>query len=208
LPHLFWLDRDLATDNLVPGVSVYGEKIIDNLRIWDPTRSKLCAALLKGMKVPLVEKMSVLYLGVSSGTTSSHMSDMIRKGIIFGVDFAPRVMRDYYFLCKKRSNLVPILGNANLPGEYAFVPKVDFIYQDVAQPNQSKILLENAKFFLKSKGYALYMIKSRSIDVTQRPDAIFKKETLFLQDNGFEVVSSKNIAPYERDHMALLLRFG
>lgn len=207
LPHVWWVGRDLATENLVPGVSVYGERLVENLRLWDPTRSKLCAALLKNMKPNITEDLLVLYLGVASGTTASHMSDIIRKGMIFGVDFAQRVMRDFYFLCEQRHNLAPIMGNANNPEEYAFVPKVDFLYQDVAQPNQSKILVKNAEFFLRSRGYAMYMIKARSIDVRARPKDIFAMETKFLQDSGFEVLDSKDLRPFERDHMALLLRW-
>jgi fibrillarin-like pre-rRNA processing protein len=204
---VFWVGNNLATENLVPGQSVYGERLVDNLRMWDPRRSKLCAALLKGMRVPLTEDQLILYLGVASGTTSSHVSDIVRKGTLFGVDFAPRSMRDFYFLCKKRSNMMPILGNANLPEEYAFVPKVDFIYQDVAQPNQAEILIKNSQFFLKSKGYALFMVKSRSIDVTQRPSDVYRGVTKKLLDAGFELLAQKDIGPFERDHLAILARF-
>ena len=207
LPHVWWVGRDLATENLIPGASVYGERIVDNLRIWDPHRSKLCAALLKNIKPKIEEDFLVLYLGVASGTTASHLSDIIRTGVIFGVDFAPRVIRDFYFLCEQRRNLVPILGNANNPEEYAFVPKVDFLYQDVAQPNQSKILVKNAEFFLRSRGYAMFMIKARSINVTAKPRKIYAREIKFLQDSGFEILDSRDLRPFERDHMALLLRW-
>ncbi len=208
LPHVFWAGSNLATENLVPGESVYGERLIDNLRLWEPKRSKLGAALMKGMKVPLTEDMLLLYLGVASGTTASHVSDIVRKGTIFGVDFAPRTMRDFYFLCKKRPNMMPILGNANVPDEYAFVPKVDFVYQDVAQPNQAEILTRNCQYFLKSKGYAFLAVKARSIDVTKSPSEIYKSVSRKLSDAGFEIVAQKELGPFERDHMAILVRFG
>ncbi|MEM5777274.1 MAG: fibrillarin-like rRNA/tRNA 2'-O-methyltransferase, partial [Candidatus Aenigmatarchaeota archaeon] len=45
---VFWIKDKLATQNLIPGKSVYGEKLIkkDNieLRLWNPTRSKPAAA--------------------------------------------------------------------------------------------------------------------------------------------------------------------
>jgi fibrillarin-like pre-rRNA processing protein len=207
IPHVYWVGRNLATENLVPGESVYGERLINNLRLWDPRRSKLCSALLKNMKVPLKEDFLVLYLGVASGTTASHMSDIVRNGFIFGVDFAPRSMRDFYFLCKKRKNMAPIPGNANIPEEYAFVPKVDFIYQDVAQPNQADILIRNARFFLKSKGHALFMVKARSIDVTLKPQQVYKSVIKKLTDEGFKVIDKRNLAPFEKDHLAILLKF-
>lgn len=207
LPHTFWVGNNIATENLVPGQTVYGERLVDNLRLWEPRRSKLCAALLKGMKVPLTEDQLVLYLGVASGTTASHVSDIIQKGILFGVDFAPRTMRDFYYLCKKRPNMMPILGNANLPEEYAFVPKVDFVYQDVAQPNQAEILIKNCQYFLKSKGLAFLAVKARSIDVTKRPSEVYRGVTKKLADAGFELLVQKDLAPFERDHLGILARF-
>lgn len=208
LPHVFRVGRDIATDSLVPGQSVYGERLVGNLRLWDPTRSKLCAALLKGMEVPIREDLLILYLGVASGTTASHVSDIVRRGHIFGVDFAPRTMRDFYFLAKKRENLIPILGNANSPDEYAFVPKVDFIYQDVAQPNQGDILIRNSQMFLKEGGYALMMVKARSIDVTAKPSQVYRQQQSLLMEGGFKIVNTKELGPFERDHMAILARFG
>ncbi len=207
LPNLNWVGRGLATKNMVPGVSVYGERLIKGLRAWDPKRSKLCAALMKNMKVPIREDDLWLYLGVSSGTTASHVSDMVTKGWIFGVDFAPRTMRDFYFLTKQRPNLIPILASANNPEDYSFVPKVDFVYQDVAQPNQSDILIKNCKYFLKDGGHALFMIKARSIDVRAKPRDVFKREEKKLVDAGFTIVDKKDLKPFEKDHMALLLKF-
>ena len=62
--------KRLATLNKVPGVSVYGERLIkdneDEYRIWDPFRSKFAAAFLSGMKqLPQIKDQRILYLGVS-----------------------------------------------------------------------------------------------------------------------------------------------
>ena len=67
-------NQRLATKNLTPGRNVYGERLVrfkgDEYRIWDAFRSKLAAAILKGLKtVPIKPKDSVLYLGAASGTT-------------------------------------------------------------------------------------------------------------------------------------------
>src|SRR3989304_1458452 len=68
--------RRLATRNLSPGRSVYGERLIRvegvEYRVWDAFRSKLAAAILKGLQaVPIEPGHRVLYLGAASGTTAS-----------------------------------------------------------------------------------------------------------------------------------------
>src|SRR5919199_4845942 len=74
--------RQLATLNLVEGNSVYGEKLVRQkgieYRVWDPYRSKLAGAIKKGLNnLPIKKSMRVLYLGASTGTTVSHVSDIV-----------------------------------------------------------------------------------------------------------------------------------
>ena len=64
--------------------SIYGEKVIkkDNkfYREWNPFRSKLAAALMRKLKKLNINKDSnILYLGCASGTTVSHISDIIKR---------------------------------------------------------------------------------------------------------------------------------
>ncbi|MBR9680731.1 MAG: fibrillarin-like rRNA/tRNA 2'-O-methyltransferase [Candidatus Altiarchaeota archaeon] len=203
------IKRDFATENLVKGQLVYGERIIKKkgkeFRIWDPKRSKVGAALQKGMKIPLTEDMIVLYLGVASGTTASHISDEVKNGMIYGVDPAPRVLRDFLLLSEVRKNLVPILKDANRPEIYKhLVPEVDLIIQDVAQPNQAQILIKNIKTYLKKGGLAFVAIKARSIDVTSNPRKIFKEFKHELKD--YKIIDEKSLEPFEKDHLALLIR--
>jgi len=204
----------LATRNLAPGVKVYGEMLIKyedmELRVWDAYRSKLAAAFMKGLKTsPLVDGARVLYLGVASGTTCSHVSDMIgHRGRVYGVEFSPRVMREFLErVAKFRKNVIPILADARLPVEYAYlVEEVDVIYQDVAQPYQSKILVDNADFYLKKGGWAFLAIKARSIDVTKEPSEVYKKEIETLKDGGFEIINVVHLEPYDVDHAMILAR--
>jgi fibrillarin-like rRNA methylase len=83
----------LATVNLVPGESVYGEKRISvenaksdenaattktEYRIWNPFRSKLAAGILGGLETIYMKPGSkVLYLGAASGTSVSHVADIV-----------------------------------------------------------------------------------------------------------------------------------
>lgn len=59
--------------------------------MWNPFRSKLAAAILGGIdQIHIVPGSKVLYLGAASGTTVSHVSDvvgpvsaiMLKKGLI------------------------------------------------------------------------------------------------------------------------------
>ncbi|MDK2783662.1 MAG: fibrillarin-like pre-rRNA processing protein [Thermococcaceae archaeon] len=202
----------IATKNLVPGQKVYGERVIkwegEEYRIWNPNRSKLGAAILNGLKnFPIKPGTNVLYLGIASGTTASHVSDIVGwEGKIFGIEFSPRVLRELVPLVEERRNIIPILGDATKPEEYrALVTKVDVIFEDVAQPTQAKILIDNAKAYLKSGGYGMISVKSRSIDVTKEPEEVFKEVEKELSEY-FEVVERISLEPYEKDHALIVVR--
>jgi len=173
--------KQLATKNLDPGRIVYGEKLIPvegiEYRTWDPRRSKLGAMILKKFNIPLKEDSKVLYLGAASGTTVSHVSDIVSEGAVYAVEFAPRSMRDLIRLASRRKNIYPILADAGKPDSYShLVEPVNLIFQDVAQPNQAEIAARNAARFLKKDGNILLSIKARSIDTAANPKEVFKAE--------------------------------
>jgi len=134
----------LVTRNMVPGESVYGEKriAIENegekteYRVWNPFRSKLAAAVLGGVdNVHIKPGAKVLYLGSASGTSVSHVSDIVGpEGAVYAVEFSHRSGRDLVNMAKKRPNVVPIIEDARRPEKYRMlVPMVDVIFADVAQ---------------------------------------------------------------------------
>jgi len=204
--------RRLATKNLAPGVSVYGELLLKSngveFRTWDAYRSKLAAAILRNINsLPIQPGKAVLYLGSASGTTASHVSDIVEeRGRVYCVEFAQRSMRELIdTLCQHRSNVYPILADARLPEKYkALVDRVDVIYSDVAQPEQAKILADNADLFLKPNGSVLIAIKSRSVDVTMEPTDVFKQETGILRERHFDILQTVRLEPYEKDHALVL----
>jgi fibrillarin-like pre-rRNA processing protein len=205
--------RKLATKNLAPTISVYGEALVSDdgieFRIWDAYRSKLAAAILKNLStLPIQDSRTVLYLGSASGTTASHVSDILgERGRVYCVEFAQRSMRELIdTLCEHRTNVLPILSDARIPERYkALVSQVDVIYSDVAQPEQAKILADNADLFLKPRGSALIAIKSRSVDVTMEPTDVFKQEIEILRRRNFNVVQTVRLEPYEKDHALVLV---
>ncbi|MDK6027846.1 fibrillarin-like rRNA/tRNA 2'-O-methyltransferase [Ignisphaera sp. 4213-co] len=197
----------LATKNLVPGKRVYGEHLFKwsdgEYREWNAYRSKLAGALVKGLKeLPIKEGQKILYLGAGSGTTASHISDIIGlKGMIFAVEFAPRVMRELIVVADDRPNIVPILEDARFPMRYRMVvEEVDGLYADIAQPEQASIVADNADMFLKNGGWLLLAIKARSIDVTAEPSDVYKKEIETLTRRGFEIVDVVHLEPFDKDH--------
>ncbi len=197
----------LATKNLVPGRRVYGERLFSwrgvEYREWNAYRSKLGAALLRGLKeLPISSGHKILYLGAGSGTTASHVSDIIGvSGMIYAVEFAPRVMRDLILVAENRKNLLPILADARTPLKYRFmVDLVDGLYADIAQPDQANIVADNAELFLKDQGYLLMAIKARSVDVTLEPSEVYKREIDTLKSRGFEIIDVVHLEPFDKDH--------
>lgn len=217
---LFWVQTEEgtkrpATKNLAKGNTVYGERVItekkQEFRIWDPYRSKLSAALVRGLEAYGFEPdRTVLYLGASSGTTASHVSDLLGVGgMIYCIEFAPRVMRDLVQVCSTRQNMIPLLADARYPETYNIVPElVDVLYQDVAQPNQAKILIQNAKRFLRPGGTAYVAIKARSIDVAAKPKRIFQREEKILTTSGFTIVDRITLEPFTADHVFISAIYG
>jgi len=202
--------KKLATENLIPGKSIYGEDLLKykniEYRNWVLNRSKLAAAIYKGLsELPIKEGSIILYLGVSSGTTASHVSDIVgNDGRIYGVDFSPRSIRDFVSICDERKNLIPILADARIPESYRMlIEEVDGIYMDVAQPHQAKILIDNARMFLKPKGWTLWCVKSQSIDVTKSPEKVYNEQKKIIEKNGFEIKEMIKLSPFSLDHIMI-----
>jgi fibrillarin-like pre-rRNA processing protein len=210
LTGVYFVEDHIATENLNPGIKVYGEKLVEfegkEYRIWEQRRSKLGAAIMNGMNTfPFEENSKVLYLGASSGTTPSHISDIITEGIVWCVEFSPRMMRSLVELSRSRNNMIPILDDATKPLNYLkILEKVDIVYSDVAQPKQSELFMDNMRLYLKPDGIGIIMIKARSIDVTKSPKKIFKEEESKLKTGGIRVLEKINLEPYEKDHMAMI----
>lgn len=208
---VFRIDGKLATMNSSPGFRVYDEKLIKKkskeYRLWEPYRSKLAAGILKGLReLPLNENSNVLYLGASSGTTASHIADICHRGMIYCIEFSPRMMRDLIQVARIKKNMIPIIGDARKPETYMHsIARVDFIYQDVAQPDQAEILIRNSNLFLPE--YAMIAIKARSINTARKPKDVFREELRKLEES-FEIIQKVNLQPYERDHILVSLRYN
>lgn len=207
---VFLKGDEVATRNLTPGISVYGEELITEdveYRLWNPRRSKLSAAILNGLSSLKIENdYKILYLGASTGTTISHISDIAYNGKIYAVEFSPVTAKKLTRLSRQRPNIYPILADATKPKEYMnIIEKVDFLYCDVAQPTQTELFMKNMNLFSKDDALGMITIKARSIDVIQKPKKIFKQEEKKLKEKGFKIIEKIKLEPYEKDHIAFLV---
>lgn len=201
----------LVTKNLVPGESVYGEKRVSvenqdgkiEYRTWNPFRSKLGAAILGGIgDIHMAPGCKVLYLGAASGTTVSHVSDMVgADGRVYAVEFSQRSGRDLLSVAQKRPNIIPIIDDARHPTKYRMMMSmVDVIFSDVAQPDQARIVALNATHYLKLGGHIVMSIKANCVDSTAPPEAVFASEVKKLQQDRIKPLEQVSLEPYERDH--------
>lgn len=208
-PRVYWVreSKRLMTVNLSRGKSVYGESLIQvgevEYREWDPYRSKLAAAILNGLrKLPIAEGSRVLYLGAATGTTVSHVSDVVgENGIVFAVEVSFRAMKELISrVAQNRRNVVPILADANRPSTYKhLVWGVDVVYCDVAQPNQTEIMLSNVDFYLKAGGYVLMAIKASSVNSTKPAREVCDEEVNKMRTR-LEILERLDLEPYTSAH--------
>jgi fibrillarin-like pre-rRNA processing protein len=202
------------TRNLVPGNRVYDEELLkfhgSEYRSWDPYRSKLAGAILKGELEPDIIEAGdkVLYLGASTGTTASHVSDIVgSEGLVVGVEMSARVGREFLEkVAKARANVIPFISDARETEKFGEFGKMDVVYCDIAQRDQTEIAIANAKRHLKKSGKLLLIVKARSIDQLKEPKLVFKEEAQKLRDAGFLVESVVDLRPFDKDHALISAR--
>lgn len=210
-PGIYLIDGKLATQNLVKGKKVYNEELVVEggieYRLWNPYRSKLSAAILNGIRnVKITNGGSVLYLGAATGTTTSHVSDIVgRDGRVYAIELSERNLRNLIAMCEARKNVLPILADARYTEKYSdSLEECDVIYQDISAKRQAEILLANSQF-LKKGGYAYFVIKSQSVDISKNPKEVYKVE-LKLLEGKFELLESVSLEPYDSLHLFAVLK--
>ncbi len=185
----------------------YGERKIGDLREWIPHRSKLAALIVKGHIPEIRRDMKMLYLGAAAGTTVSHISDILDRGILYAVEYSAKPFQKFLQLAMERKNIIPILADAGSPEGYSgIVEKVDFIYQDIAQRNQVEIFIRNFEFFGRRGTSGLIFVKAKSIDSTAEPEEIYGRVIESLKER-FDIVEWTDLDPYHRDHISVYVRW-
>lgn len=215
-PRAFQGPKGVLSENARPGKRVYGERLIPHkgkeLRAWNPRRSKLAALLLASGRVPFPVKGDerLLYLGAASGTTVSHLSDILKGGRIVAVEKSPRSFRDLMDLGRARDNVDPVLSDARDPDALValLAGPVDLLYQDVSQRDQDRIFANMATRFLRPGGHGVIMVKARSVSVAREPEDVYDEVTRHLQREGLRVLDRVTLEPWERDHAAIVVAQG
>ncbi|MCU0852020.1 MAG: fibrillarin-like rRNA/tRNA 2'-O-methyltransferase [Thermoplasmata archaeon] len=209
VPGVFSDGEHLYTVNAAPGQTVYGERLVSmngvEYRAWDPGRSKLAAAILLGAKgMGIDPSTKVLYLGAASGTTASHVSDIVLGGIVHCVEVSQRSFRDLVSVCESRRNMIPHLADANRPEDYSHeIEGIELVYQDIAQRNQVDIFVRNMAAF--DAGHGILMLKSRSINVNRKPKEVFAEVRNELAAKTLKVRSVVDLERYSKDHAAFIV---
>ena len=215
--------RTLWTLNAVPKKAVYGESLRNfsgtEFRRWDPTRSKLGAALVRTRRAPELllpeEGTTVLYLGAGHGTSISHLHDHLcgaendLSGRLIAVDLAPRCLRELTHMAKSRPGLVPVLGDARKHAAWGVLlpRKVNWLFQDVAQAGQVDIFIAACRRFLERNGTGLLSLKAASERWTgEGEEALFTSVEQTLESSGFEVEERIELAGYEDNHVLFAVR--
>jgi len=113
-------------------------------------------------------------------------------------------MRELLYVCERKRNMIPILGDANLPATFARnIGRVEVVYQDVAQKNQTEIFVKNMRSFKAEAG--LYAIKARIINCIESPKKVFREEVAKLKEE-FTVLDEIELSPYDKDHILVNVR--
>lgn len=201
-----------ATEALGTPPAVYGERVVSVRsgwwRRWDPYRSKLSAALVKGYRGPLPQTGERwLYLGAATGTTASHLADLVGPdGAVYAVEMSLRPFARLLRLAERYPNLFPVLGDAREPDGYAgWVPPVDGVYSDVAQPDQVDIARRNAELFLNEGRPLLLVLKLSSLGRGVTPEALTARALADLPP--FRPVSPTfALEPFHRQHRFVAAR--
>eukprot|EP01084_Bolivina_argentea_P186436 321366_1 len=211
---------------MAPGVSVYGEKrvsvkepppegtegdpITKEYRIWNVFRSKIAAAIACRIdNTYILPGSKVLYLGAASGTTVSHVSDVVGpSGVVYAVEFSHRSGRDLVEMSKRRPNIVPIIEDARHPLKYRMlVSAVDTVFMDVAQPDQARILALNAMHYVKTDGHFMISIKANCIDSTIPAEQVFASQVEEMRKAGLVPEEQVTLEPFERDHAVVVGKY-
>jgi len=205
---VFIVEGKLSTRASFPDYRPFSERVNKGFREWDPERSKAAAAIMKGIKkFPILGGDKVLYLGIAHGYTASFLADIIgTEGIIYGVEFSERCFNELLPIAERYGNIVPMLADARFPEKYEGVEKVDIVYCDIADRQQTDIAIRNCKMYLKPNGFLMLAIKSRSIDVTASPKKIIGQEIEKVKSSGLEVIDWCMLDPFEKDHAMVIAK--
>jgi len=207
--------RELWTETVGELPPAYGERWTEvdrrRYRLFEPGRSKLSAGIVRGWSgdVPAPGERW-LYLGAASGTTASHVADLVGpEGRVYAVERSVRPFSKLLTLADRWPNLRPLLADAREPIAYAtLVPPVDGVYADIAQPDQLEIVRRNAEWLLRGDGARLLIaLKTASMGRTRSASAHREASERTLSE-VVALAPSVSLEPFHKGHFLLGGRWG
>ncbi|KAF2600840.1 hypothetical protein F2Q68_00008247 [Brassica cretica] len=185
-------DEVILTKNLVPGESVYNEKRISvqnedgikvEYRVWNPFCSKLAAAIFGGLDdIWIKPGAKVLYLGAASGTSVSHVSDIVGHNED-GIKVEYRVWNPF---CSKLA--AAIFGGLD----------------DIWIKPGAKVLYLGAASGTSVSHVSDIVGPANCIDATMPAETVFSNEVKKLQADELKPAEQITLEPYERDHACVV----
>lgn len=207
--------RELWTEAVGDPPPVYGERWTEagdrRFRLFEPTRSKLAAALVKGWIGDLPSAGERwLYLGAASGTTASHVADLVGPGgTVYAIERSIRPFARLLTLAERWPNLRPVLADARDPDSYAdLVPPVDGVYADIAQADQLDIVRRNTQLLLQGDGSRV-MIALKTASMGRHRSASGHREVAeSALSEEVTLYPSVALDPFHRGHFLVGGRWG
>jgi len=207
--------RELWTEAVGEPPPVYGERwteVLDRrVRQFEPGRSKLAAAVVRGWTGDLpMPGEKWLYLGAASGTTASHVADLVGPdGRVYAVERSVRPFARLLALAERWPNLRPILADARDPTAYAsLVPPVDGVYADIAQPDQLEIVRRNTELLVAGEGSRLLVALKTASMGRQRTAAGHRDEAEATLGEVATLAPSVPLEPFHKGHFMVGGRWG
>lgn len=133
-------------------------------RVWDPSRSKLAAVILKGVDYFSIKPgVKVLYLGADSFATVSHLSDIVgTSGMVYAVTTSP--CKQLSDMAIKRTNVTLINEDPSNPSNYQkLVGNVDVMLSEIPLDSQVQMMALNASYFLKVEGHFVVSFQAKHL---------------------------------------------
>jgi fibrillarin-like pre-rRNA processing protein len=158
--------------------------------------------LALGLKAPpLLPGENVLYLGAATGTTASHVADLVGpQGIVYAVEKSPRAFARLLASAGRWPNLAPLLRDVREPESYVgLVPMVGALYMDIPQPDQVEIALRNASLFLRPGGRLYLALKLSSLGRARTPKEHLEAAVRELREH-FQLDAPIPLEPFYRRH--------
>ena len=215
---IFWVtirnEKKLATLSNVSTNQDYKENLVEMngkyYSIWNPHMSKIAAAIINGMEIfPILKKTKILYVDPNAEKTVKHISNIVgNNGKIFVVrDVMKNSKNLLEQIVKNRSNIFAIVPDKTNTGRLTGMTEMmDVIYIDIAEHNQTEIIIQNCKNHLKIGGFLMLIVPTKNIDFANNPSKKNQEERKKLQ-TSFDIIQEINLTDFFKEYSIVIAKY-